>query len=71
MRALQGDFEGAVRDFESAAKLNPTDAAIRLNLAVAYAQLGRTADARSQAHEALRLNPEYAKARELLAVLEK
>ena len=71
MRALQGDFEGAVRDFELAAKLNPTDAAIRLNLAVAYAQLGRTADAKSQAQEALRLNPEYAKARELLAVLEK
>jgi Flp pilus assembly protein TadD len=69
MLAMLGDFEAAVREFEAAVKLQPSDATARLNLAVGYARVGRTAEAKAQAQEALRLDPRYERASELLKVL--
>jgi Flp pilus assembly protein TadD len=45
-------------------------AAAHLNLAVLYAQTGRTAEAATEAREALRLQPDYRQAEGLLRVLQ-
>jgi Flp pilus assembly protein TadD len=71
MLVLAGDVEGAVAELEAAATVDPSDATVRLNLAAAYASLGRDAEARIQAQEALRLDPDYSKAADLLRALSK
>jgi Flp pilus assembly protein TadD len=71
MLALLGDDEGAVRELELAVKLDPADATARLNLAAVCVQVGRLDEARFHAREALRLDPAYVKARELLNKLSK
>jgi Flp pilus assembly protein TadD len=49
--------------------LDPVDPAAQLNLAVALAEGGRPADARAHAQEALRLKPDYDRARQFLRAL--
>jgi len=45
---VQGDFEAALPELEAAVALNPQDVGARLQLAVAYEQLGRADDAAEQ-----------------------
>jgi len=71
MLAMTGDIKGAVRQLERAVAVDPRDASARLNLAVAYSRAGRFSDARSQASEALRLDPSYEKAKNLLSAIPK
>ena len=56
------------RELEQATGLSPTDPAAHLNLAVAYAELGRSEDARRHAQRALELNPNYDRARKSCSV---
>ena len=56
---------------ERACRLDPGSASARLNLAAVYAELGRFPEARSQALEALRLDPAEARAAGLLKSLPK
>jgi tetratricopeptide (TPR) repeat protein len=58
-------------ELEEARRLEPASASICLNLAVLEAQEGRLDAARVLAGEALRLQPDYAQARGLLATLER
>ena len=67
--AMMGRYEEAIAQFEQGVALDPADPAAHLNLAVAYAETGRKADARGQAEEALRLRPGYERARQFLAAL--
>ena len=60
--------EGAA-ELERAVGLEPTRASAQLNLAVAYAELGRYDEARARAQEALRLQPDHPQARALLEKL--
>ena len=53
------------------ARLDPGSASAHLNLAAIYAELGRFAEARSQALEALRLDPTETRAVGLLKALPK
>jgi len=66
---MMGRYQDAVAQFEQSAAITPADPAAQLNLAVAYAEVGRKADARARAEEALRLNPNYDRARQLLRAL--
>jgi Flp pilus assembly protein TadD len=59
----------AVTVLEAACRLDPLNATARLNLAVMYGETGRISDARRTAEEALRLRPDYERAREFLAAL--
>ena len=67
--AMMNRYAEAVPQFEQGVLLDPADPAAQLNLAVAYAQVGRIVDARAHAEAALRLKPDYPKAREFLALL--
>jgi len=67
--AMMGRYPEAILNLERAVLLGPADPGGQLNLAVAYAEAGRIADARARAQEALRLKPDYAKARQFLAAL--
>jgi len=58
-----------VSELREAARLDPSDAAAQLNLAVGLSQLGRSDEARAHAQEALRLRPDYDRARQFLAAL--
>ncbi|HEX9502618.1 MAG TPA: glycosyltransferase family 39 protein, partial [Thermoanaerobaculia bacterium] len=60
----------AIDAFETAHRLDPSDASDLLNVAVLQAQLGDTASARENARAALRLRPDYEKAQGLLRMLE-
>ncbi len=59
----------AIAAFETACRLDPASATAHLNLAVTYADSGRIAEARQQAEEALRLKPDYPRARDFLGFL--
>jgi tetratricopeptide (TPR) repeat protein len=67
--AMMGRYQEAIAHFEQGVALDPADPAAHLNLAVAYAETGRKADARGQAEEALRLRPGYQRAQQFLAAL--
>jgi TolB-like protein/Tfp pilus assembly protein PilF len=54
---LLGSFEDAVAWLEKSRALRPTFAKVHFNLAAAYGQLGRIADAKSSFAEGLRLAP--------------
>ncbi len=60
----------AIDAFETAHRLDPSEASDLLNVAVLQAQLGDTASARENARAALRLRPDYEKAQGLLRMLE-
>lgn len=68
--AVQLDAPALEEKFYAAAvSADPDNATARLNLAVVYAQQGRTEDARRNAEAALKLKPDYAKAKQLLSAL--
>ncbi len=67
--AMMGRYEEAIAQLQQAIAADPTDAAAHLNLAVALAEAGRPADARPHAREALRLKPDYERARQFLKTL--
>jgi len=64
--ALLGRHPDAVAAFSQAVARDPKSATIRLNYAVAFASVGRLADARREAENALKLNPGYERAREFI-----
>ncbi len=66
---LEGDLRTALPHLERARLLDPASPSVNLNLAVIYAQLGRFAEARSLATEALRLDPAEPRAAELLKAI--
>jgi Flp pilus assembly protein TadD/4-amino-4-deoxy-L-arabinose transferase-like glycosyltransferase len=68
---LNGDPPAARPYLERACTLDPGSASAHLNLAAIYAELGRFAEARSQAVEALRLDPTETRAVGLLKALPK
>jgi tetratricopeptide (TPR) repeat protein len=70
-RVLSGDAAGARPDLEEAVRLDDTNAAARVNLAVVLADAGETSRALSLARQALDLKPDYEKARGLLQALER
>jgi Flp pilus assembly protein TadD len=53
----QGDFEGAIRQFQEILRLKPDDVAAHDNLGNAFSKEGRIDDAIRQFQEALRLKP--------------
>jgi tetratricopeptide (TPR) repeat protein len=67
--SLAGRHAEGATELERAVGLEPTSASAQLNLAVAYAELGRYHEARARAQEALRLKPDYPQARALLEKL--
>ena len=67
--AMMGRYPEAIAEFEQSVALDAADPAAQLNLAVAYAEVGRIADARAHAQEALRLKPDFERARQFLGVL--
>jgi tetratricopeptide (TPR) repeat protein len=64
--SLAGQHGEGAAELERAVGLAPARASAQLNLAVAYAELGRYTEARARAQEALRLQPDYPQARALL-----
>jgi superkiller protein 3 len=68
---LNGDPHTARPYLERACHLEPGSASAHLNLAAVYAELGRFPEARSQALEALRLDPAEPRAAGLLKALPK
>lgn len=66
---MMGRSVEAVAQFQQGVDNDPSDAAARLNLAVALAETGRKGDARVQAQVALRLKPDYERARQFLRAL--
>jgi Flp pilus assembly protein TadD/4-amino-4-deoxy-L-arabinose transferase-like glycosyltransferase len=54
---LQDRVDNAIVSLETARRLEPASASVRLNLAVTYARAGRLEDARTEAREAARLDP--------------
>jgi Flp pilus assembly protein TadD len=68
---LKGDPYSARPYLEHASQLDPQRPSARLNLAAVYAQLGMFPEARRQAQEALRLDPNETRAASLLAALPK
>jgi tetratricopeptide (TPR) repeat protein len=69
LRALRRPAE-AVIAYEKALEQSPNDASIHYNLATALADLGRWNEAESHLREALRLDPGYQRAGELLRAIE-
>lgn len=66
----EGDAKSAVPLFEKAIALDPRYVSAKLNLSVAYFQTGQTARARQQAAEVIGIEPDNARAREILRALE-
>jgi stress-induced-phosphoprotein 1 len=57
-----GDFPGAIREFEEATKRDPTNAAYHNNLAAAYLKMGVFNDAKKEVERSLELDKTYVKA---------
>ncbi len=70
-RLASGDAAGGRADLEEAVRVDATNAAARLNLAVACGMAGETERARTLAREALALQPGYEKARAFLQALDR
>jgi tetratricopeptide (TPR) repeat protein len=69
--AMLGNRPLAIAALSNAVERDPRSASIRLNYAVAWAQVGRYADARREAENALKLNPGYERAKEFLRSIAK
>jgi O-antigen ligase/Flp pilus assembly protein TadD len=69
-RALDGDDAAAEQAWLSAERLAPRSAAASTNLALAYARLGRTDDARAAAGRALRRDPAAERAHDVLRMID-
>ena len=68
--ARAGLTREAIVYLEAAAALAPQEARIHMNLGILYAQEGDLEAARDSLRHALRLRPDYARAREVLERLE-
>lgn len=68
--SLQERFDEAIVQLEEACRLDPSSAGSRFNLAIVYARAGRLGDSRALLQEALRLQPDYERARRMLGELE-
>jgi Flp pilus assembly protein TadD len=66
---MTGRQQEAIAQFQLGVGLEPSDVDAQLDLAVALAKAGRKADARMHAQAALRLEPDNARARQLLKSL--
>lgn len=66
---MLGRREEAIGALQTASRLDPGNAATRFNLAVTYANAGRSDEAREVAEALVRERPDYTRAREFLAVL--
>ena len=64
--SMMGRHAEALRYFQTGIEREPSDPVARLNFAVALAEAGRKGDARVQAEVALRLKPDYPRARQFL-----
>ena len=69
--AMLGHRPEAIAALSNAVERDPRSASIRLNYAVAWAQVGRYADAKREAENALKLNPGYERAKEFLRSIAK
>jgi tetratricopeptide (TPR) repeat protein len=69
--ALIGNKPQAIAAFSNAVQRDPRSAPIRLNYAVAWASVGRYNDARREAENALKLDPNYQRAKEFLKSITK
>jgi len=67
---LVGKQPEAIAAFSHAVERDPRSAPFRLNYAVAFASVGRFADARREAQNALKLDPNYQRAIEFLRSIE-
>ena len=56
---LKGAYEKAVNEYKKAIQLTPDDMFSHLYLAICYVKLGREKDARGEAAEVLRINPQF------------
>jgi tetratricopeptide (TPR) repeat protein len=70
LRALEGDFADAARQFRLAVDESPEDAGTQFNLAQALERLGRAGEAREHYQRALELEPAHAHARARLAAID-
>lgn len=61
-KAKEGDYRGAIADFNQALQINPNDAQAYHNRGIARFKLGETQGAIENFTQALRLNPDYAEA---------
>ena len=68
--SMMGRHQEAIVQLEQAVALDPADLETQLNLAIAYRNGGRPAEARARAQEVLRLKPDYQPARQFLRGLE-
>jgi Flp pilus assembly protein TadD len=68
---MTGQLEAGIRELREALRLAPADPVSHLNLAVVLAQNGQFPEARAEAEAALRLDPRYDRARQLLTALPK
>ncbi len=69
LRYRLADYAGAVADFERADALEPSPSPIHHNWGAALGQLGRTDEAIEHLEQALELDPQAPKARELIELL--
>lgn len=67
--AAKGRFEKAIGAFKTAEQIAPGVAKTHYNIAQAYEAVGILTEAEYEYEKALSLDPEYAKAKEALAVL--
>ncbi len=67
--ALSANGEGAVAAFRESLSMDGTKPRVRLNLALTLANLGRLDESRTEAQGVLKIEPQNAKARDLLAAL--
>jgi len=56
---VTGRYKEAVKTLKSVLSRNPNDYGAHLNLAAAYSELGREEEARAEAAEVLRINPNF------------
>lgn len=70
MRLARGETVEAIEEFQKVLKLEPRSARARYHLALAYRQAGNPAEARSNAREATRMDPDFVEATLLEAELE-
>ena len=68
-RAIAGEHKAALAVLERARAANPDHSLTWLNLGVTYAAMQRNRDARFAFGEAIRLQPDFAEARQRLAEL--
>jgi tetratricopeptide (TPR) repeat protein len=67
----KGEFDQAIKDLETAKKLNPQDAKTHINLAQSYEAKGKLDEALAEYEASLKINPNQPEARYNLAIIYK